>query len=95
MTFDISGHVQIRVTSLSSTNQNAVLEGIFFDPVPAGAAGFAFQASTATPTDNNGVPPGKVTFPPPAMLNGLGVDVVLLDRLFSSKGHHFDPASGD
>jgi hypothetical protein len=92
LSWDVSGHVQIRVTSLSGPN--AVVEGEFFDKDPPPLSGTITPVS-ATTVSTTSAPPGgagsAATFPPPGLPNG--VDVVLLDTLFANSKHFHDPDS--
>ena len=93
--WDVSGHVQVRVTCLSGPN--AVVLGEFYDKGPPPLHGTVVPVSATTgttgapsaPQVGNGNAP---TFLPPGQMNG--VDVVLLDRLFANGRHLSDPDFG-
>lgn len=93
--FDVSGHVQVRFTTLSGPN--AVLEGICFDPVPpaalfGGAMASLSSGSGVTTSGPQGSADKAVTLPSQGVMNG--VDVVLLDRLFANGRHVHSPDFG-
>jgi hypothetical protein len=96
LSWNVSGHVQIRVTSTSSAGQTAVVQGVFFDPDPPvmGAAAIApLTTSTVVTTGGTqGSTSNAVTFPGQGLMNG--VDVVLLDRLFANGKHLQGPDFG-
>jgi hypothetical protein len=98
LSWDVLGHVQIRVTALSGPN--AVVEGEFFDKDPPPLHGAITPVTTTSSTTSTvGTPGGPqggtnnaATFPPPGLMNG--VDVVRLDRLFANGRHLSDPDFG-
>src|SRR5262249_20845486 len=74
LVWDLSGHVQLKVTRLAGNN--AVVSGLFFDPPPSTATTTALTSSasnslpgqavtftaTVTPVFGGGTPTGTVTF---------------------------------